>query len=606
MSDMTKAAADELVRELSIKDPWQSISNSKADAYLYGYPSGRKHRFRSPADFFPHLFWMATDRTRDSDKCRCKLCVPDDLMEIWDEMERQEEQEKPSSEKKAKVELKPGANLTTNDQESATSNGAKMRTYPQVVINKTIHNPRPTIKAEQSRASITAPQRKQSSQSPPVPTYSPLPAVRCSEQQRDAECNVSFARPGELMWYIKPDNAFGLVVIVERKWHKDQRNQDHPQYIVQSLASPLQYPDLATVTDVTRLRPFLAYSLPKLELESIPGFRATLINFERFDWEGIHRGTYGDMNVEVQASLWAAKMVDRSYTLIQPLRIQNQTAGETSYNGLFLGSEKIWLGEAVRLNLHKTEFSTPETQIHPTIMILHSIRSKPTLDATKPHIQVLGDIYILRTGGNQSPPASTSNTTSSSNHPKTLPFRLTHDLENRNRIARNANKPMANYVPLLPSIALPLSSIRGRWYESLILSPILDSQRHQQNLQEGSVPEISNFNYRGQASIVEGTGGGGEPTIGDRRTTRREAYGASVPSAVNFGDELEVTVASLNSRPLTETSAVLDPALSATVPNPAVQQQAFQSSGQGVGGEDALSAFVDVERMDDGAGTGGY
>jgi hypothetical protein len=53
--------------------------NDRQDAYLYGHPTGRRKRFRSPADFFPHLLWLTTDESGDPDNCGCKICSPEDL-----------------------------------------------------------------------------------------------------------------------------------------------------------------------------------------------------------------------------------------------------------------------------------------------------------------------------------------------------------------------------------------------------------------------------------------------------------------------------------------------------------------------------------------------
>ena len=53
--------------------------NDRQDAYLYGYPAGRKKRFRSPAEFFPHLLWLCTDESGDPDNCSCKLCQPEEM-----------------------------------------------------------------------------------------------------------------------------------------------------------------------------------------------------------------------------------------------------------------------------------------------------------------------------------------------------------------------------------------------------------------------------------------------------------------------------------------------------------------------------------------------
>jgi len=57
----------------------------RQDAYLYGHPQGRKKRFRSPADFFPHMLWLCTDEENDSRNCSCKICSPDGDEEMAEE-----------------------------------------------------------------------------------------------------------------------------------------------------------------------------------------------------------------------------------------------------------------------------------------------------------------------------------------------------------------------------------------------------------------------------------------------------------------------------------------------------------------------------------------
>ena len=49
----------------------------RQDAYLYGHPQGKRKKYRSPADFFPHVLWLATDPEGDPKNCSCKICSPD-------------------------------------------------------------------------------------------------------------------------------------------------------------------------------------------------------------------------------------------------------------------------------------------------------------------------------------------------------------------------------------------------------------------------------------------------------------------------------------------------------------------------------------------------
>ncbi|KAF8580273.1 hypothetical protein K439DRAFT_1637154 [Ramaria rubella] len=48
------------------------ISNIRHDLYLYG--SKTAQRFRSPAEFIPHGYWLLTDSTLNSKNCGCKYC----------------------------------------------------------------------------------------------------------------------------------------------------------------------------------------------------------------------------------------------------------------------------------------------------------------------------------------------------------------------------------------------------------------------------------------------------------------------------------------------------------------------------------------------------
>ena len=59
----------------------RNANNDRRDCYLYGHPAGRKKRYRSPAEFFPHLFWLCTDGSGDHENCGCKICCPDEMID---------------------------------------------------------------------------------------------------------------------------------------------------------------------------------------------------------------------------------------------------------------------------------------------------------------------------------------------------------------------------------------------------------------------------------------------------------------------------------------------------------------------------------------------
>ena len=54
------------------KEPDGRGNREKVTHDLYGHPSGEE--FRSPAEFLPHLKWLAFDTTGDVANCDCKFC----------------------------------------------------------------------------------------------------------------------------------------------------------------------------------------------------------------------------------------------------------------------------------------------------------------------------------------------------------------------------------------------------------------------------------------------------------------------------------------------------------------------------------------------------
>jgi hypothetical protein len=78
-------------------------THDRQDAYLYGHPEGRKKRFRSPAEFFPHLLWLMTDKDGDPLNCSCKICAPDEDSDNQDGGDLNLVEEK----KDAKKDIKP-------------------------------------------------------------------------------------------------------------------------------------------------------------------------------------------------------------------------------------------------------------------------------------------------------------------------------------------------------------------------------------------------------------------------------------------------------------------------------------------------------------------
>jgi hypothetical protein len=88
-------------------------------------------------------------------------------------------------------------------------------------------------------------------------------------------------------------------------------------------------------------------------------------------------------------------------TLLQQLDISTATAGETHWNGIYLGGEKIWVGEPIRLRIGSGQ----------DIMILHDIveKTRPSYPTGTGSITtyLVGDIYtfstVMHTPGRETP-----------------------------------------------------------------------------------------------------------------------------------------------------------------------------------------------------------
>ena len=79
-------------------------------------------------------------------------------------------------------------------------------------------------------------------------------------------------------------------------------------------------PKPKVITTETDLRPWLAWSAPSPTHQALalPSF-----NYNTVDWKSVLEGRYGVGETEVDGIIFAAKMIDDSFTLIEPLSNNN-------------------------------------------------------------------------------------------------------------------------------------------------------------------------------------------------------------------------------------------------------------------------------------------
>ena len=473
-------------------------ANERQDAYLYGHPGGRKKRFRSPAEFFPHLLWLATDATGDSGNCSCKFCSPDEL----------ESDEKPPPKFLGKE-----SKQDSKDLEVRTKSTGKPIPYDQKL------------------------QRRPSQQTPqPHNVYpSPLPPFRSQEHKLDAQYNKFFYRLGEVVWFSR-GAAWGLGVITTRD--TPQNYSLHHQYSIQPLSHPFGHPSTITCLQ-DHLRPWLAWSPPPCtcsDLNPNPINHNRVYTYDTVDWQGVLNGRFGQGDAEVDGSIMAAKAVETTFTLFDPINIKVPSVSgiTTQYNGIYLGGEKIWVGEPLRLR---------STTVATDIAILHFIIERPnSSDPAHPAVILIGDTSTYRIA--QLEPDAVLKDDSH------LPLRIREDLRFRNSITMQHVNPARNFTSFwrlqIKAARLELSDIRGRWYESSLLLPLLDEAGYTSARSQGEIGDAGLWmNGQGDCNRpVAGTEDAGKVTRlfrpADTKMMRREdAFGRSVPASFQIGKGLD-------------------------------------------------------------------
>ncbi|TAQ83995.1 hypothetical protein B7494_g7678 [Chlorociboria aeruginascens] len=436
----------------------------RQDVYLYGHRDGPRKRYRSPGDFFPHLLWLATDKDGDNANCSCKICSPDGDKEIVSDSRVELPATKPAT--KAP---KPTAADQFVEQKGPQAS-ALQRPGPQAPLAQAT-----TIQGENL------------------------------EQKSDSSANSPFLyRPGELIWFNK-GTAWGLAIISKR-----QSVNGKARYIVQPLSHPLSYPPYQIKDNENEIRPWLAWSVPSTTHAQINN-----AHYESVQWERVSNGEYGRGDAEVDGSILAAKLIDSSYTLFDRIEAPSANPLNTHYNGMFLGAEKIWVGEPVRLRSQGNEV---------IVMIVNKL-AELTISPTNSIVTFIGDIYkfvempMPYTDRSQWPTPA-------------LPPRMVADLRFRNEVADNAKRATWYEWRLLqPAAKKGLAEVKGRWYESRSLLPILRGiQQSEQDILQGT---------SGDTSIWMNGRGDSNPGQGQRKISRLDTLGRAVPPGFTISRGLD-------------------------------------------------------------------
>lgn len=550
------------------------VKKAKNEAYLYGYPLGDKKKYRSAQEFFPHLLWLSTDGSEEYDDCACKLCSPDWIQkfDLPSSKASSDGANKKSSSTQKETKLIGKTDASAPRKETLPIRPEKSATVPKVVVqqrpNSSDRTVKPTsTKTPASTASGTPGSVPRASQTPsaqPGPQPTPILPPRSKEQAEDLQYRRFIYRPGEVTWFNR-GQAWGLSVVVERSAFTDAHGDVRPRYIVQPLSHPFFHPQPKILSSDEDLRPWLAWSAPG---PTSPALADPQWNFKNINWPDVVGGRFGPGDAEVDGSIFAAKMIDASFSLAEMITNHTHTTGERTYNSLFLGGEKIWVGEPIRLRINQGM----------DVMVLQQILEKLKPGSTNialATVHAIGDVYRFVTL-----PAYQADTLPSMSH---LPNRMQEDLNFRNRISVKTKKTVSYWNLIQPQARLSVGEVKGRWYESSILLPILRTPSlFQDEVARGDIVDVGSFlNARD----------GSNQKAGNRVKDRVEALGKSVRQNLRIGQGWDVAVQQGR-----EGESVVDPSL----PGQTMEDGSgmLNEGGGGDGNEGDISQFMDLDHVE--------
>ena len=360
-------------------------------------------------------------------------------------------------------------------------------------------------------------QRTHNTNDGPLSAATALALPQLYEQDLDGQYKKYIYRQGEVVWHEK-GQAWGIAVVVNRELFKDQQHQDQAKYALQPLSYPYDNMRGLVVHLEHELRPWLAWSPPPLTHRALAEQRG--VAYGHIDWAAVGQGHFGQGDIEVDASILASYTVDTSFTPVEPYVNRSAQPGEQFYYGIYIGCEKIWIGECIRLRTGN---------ITNTVMVLHHIIEKQvdSNTANMNTITLIGDVYkshIRQTG--PQPPVVNPN----------LPARFQKDLDFRNHATIGPKNQFTVWKLVQTKAHVGLHEVKGRWYESSILLPILEGEASfAQAAADGDIGDVGTYlNGRGESIFMSGK-------EGTKFMSRIDAMGRSVPPHTRISKGLDGT-----------------------------------------------------------------
>ncbi|KAI1744194.1 hypothetical protein F4680DRAFT_284453 [Xylaria scruposa] len=481
--------------------------------YLFGYPEepgankARKY-YRSPNHFLPHLLWLVGE-SQDSGDCACEFCSGS----------------KPITSKAAKAKLAsstiqtPPPAATSAAPPTSTSNANTAASIKNIAMSTSV-KPKPMIRnyTVPQNTNITQPQRPNV---PPHPNVSQQPTshettvapyqaleITTSVPQNPypiPQDHDALFRAGEVVWF-KNNNSWRVGMILSSGTALSIIPFGHPLYRTQEVAK-----------EEADVRPFLAFSIPQIN-NGLQEFKGRAL--AQIDWQALQErfGAHADPSrregLAIEATKLAATHVDQCYSTFNP--ISEPAQNYDVFGGIFLGAEKICVGEAVRILLPREQQDGMAGKGVPVVMVVKRIM----ISREGGTLMFEGSLWKLQ--------HATLTQQLQTPNQALLPASLRGEKEFRDDVLRGRGWRV-EWMLVNQSMSVNESAIRGRFYETRRLTPILNPAKFQEMLQQQHIDDIQTLlNNRGDSS---------GPRVG-RVLNRAQAVAGAVPMTASLGPDV--------------------------------------------------------------------
>ena len=302
-------------------------------------------------------------------------------------------------------------------------------------------------------------------------------------------------RTGELVWYQHGSSRLGIIAAADASQSAFE--------IIPIGHGSIPQPNVMKAP--AEIRPYQAFSIPRVQT-------STLVDkiFDQVPWDNELRtaaanpSAYNAMIVD--ASKMGASKIDFSYSLWSLINHDSKTS---TYYGCFLGSERVEVGDAVRIKATPKELGAWYDSAIMGLRYIFTSQDYPGL------VFFRGPCYRLVTEEAAGPNAIPDDS---------LPFALREETAFRNQRGTHRWR----WVMLKDSAVMQEKLVRGRYYPTNRLLHILKPEDAQNIMANGVAHEqVTQLNDRMNAV----------GTYLGRKKTRRETLGATVPHAARLALE---------------------------------------------------------------------